>query len=210
MFPSLYAILDPALIAGRIGTVAEKLAAGGATLMQLRDKTSTSAGLFQTAAELNAILKPRNVQFIMNDRPDLAAIVGAAGVHVGQEDLTVEQARKIVGSGAWVGVSTHNLEQLREADRSSADYIAVGPIFRTASKANPDPVVGIEFLKQARNLTRKPLVAIGGITVESCEAAFRAGADSVAVISDLLAAKDIAARAGEYLQIAARVRKQRG
>src|SRR5208282_5574630 len=133
-------------------------------------------------------------------------ISGAAGVHVGQEDLPVEEARKICGPSRWVGVSTHNLEQLREADRTSADYIAVGPIFPTGTKENPDPVVGIDFLRAARRLTRKPLVAIGGITIESAPEMFRAGADSVAIIRDLLAAPDPGTRPREYLAVAERAR----
>src|ERR1700678_670173 len=139
---------------------------------------------------------------IVNDRPDIAAMVGAQGVHVGQEDLPVEAARTICPSPLWVGVSTHNLDQLRAADGTSADYIAVGPIFQTATKQNPDPIVGLDFLRKARNLTRKPLVAIGGITVKSAGQVFRAGADSVAVISDLRSAPDPVQRASEYLEIA--------
>lgn len=205
MFPALYAILDPGLVAGPLGPLAETLAGAGVQLMQLRDKPATAARLFAEAGELAALLSPRGVRFIVNDRPDIAAISGAAGVHVGQEDLPVEQARKICGPSRWVGVSTHNLEQLREATLTSADYIAVGPIFPTGTKENPDPVVGIDFLRAARKLTRKPLVAIGGITVESAEEVFRAGADSVAIIRDLLGARDPAEQAGKYLAIAERV-----
>jgi thiamine-phosphate pyrophosphorylase len=123
---------------------------------------------------------------------------------VGQEDLPPEEARRICGASRWVGVSTHNLEQLREANLTSVDYIAVGPIFPTGTKENPDPVVGIEFLRAARQLTRKPLVAIGGITIESAADVFGAGADSVAIIRDLLAAPDPASRAKEYLAISER------
>jgi thiamine-phosphate pyrophosphorylase len=144
------------------------------------------------------------VRFIVNDRPDIAAMIGADGVHVGQEDLPPEEARRICGASRWVGVSTHNLEQLREANLTSVDYIAVGPIFPTGTKENPDPVVGIEFLRAARQLTRKPLVAIGGITIESAADVFGAGADSVAIIRDLLAAPDPASRAKEYLAISER------
>jgi thiamine-phosphate pyrophosphorylase len=146
---------------------------------------------------------------ILNDRADIAAMAGAAGVHVGQEDLPVDEARKICGAPLWVGVSTHTLEQLRAAEATSADYIAVGPIFPTGTKANPDPVVGLEFLRAARQLTRKPLVAIGGITVESAGEVYRAGADSIAVIRDLMAARNPAQRAREYLAIAKRVRPAR-
>ena len=120
----------------------------------------------------------------------------------GRKSFLVEDARRFCAPPLWVGVSTHNLEQLREADKTSADYIAVGPVFHTGTKANPDPVVGVEFVKAARRLTRKPLVAIGGITLESAAEVFRAGADSLAVISDLIAAPDPAQRAAEYLAIA--------
>jgi thiamine-phosphate pyrophosphorylase len=210
LFPALYAILDPSLITEPILTVAEKLADGGVKLVQLRDKRATPAALCATARELYDFLLPRGVRFILNDRPDIAAIVGAAGVHVGQDDIPVEDARKICPAPRWVGVSTHNLKQLREADLTSADYIAVGPVFPTGSKANPDPVVGIEFLRQARQMTKKPLVAIGGITIETAADVFRSGADSVAVIRDLLLAGDIASRAREYQLIADRIFLSRG
>lgn len=158
------------------------------------------------AKSLLAYLAPQGVRLIINDRPDIAAITGAAGVHVGQDDLPVGHVRRICGPSRWVGVSTHSLDQLREADRTSADYIAVGPIFPTATKGNPDPVVGVEFVRAARSLTRKPLVAIGGITAESAEQVYRAGADSVAVIRDLIAAPDPVARAREYFAAAERAR----
>jgi thiamine-phosphate pyrophosphorylase len=205
LFPALYAILDPSLITEPILNVAEKLADGGVKLIQLRDKQATPAALCATAHELSDFLLPRGVRLILNDRPDIAAMVDAAGVHVGQDDLPVEDARKICAAPRWVGVSTHNLKQLREADLTSADYIAVGPVFPTRTKANPDPVVGIELLRQARQMTKKPLVAIGGLTIDSAAEVFRAGADSVAVIRDLLQARDIAARAREYQAVAERV-----
>ena len=209
MFPALYGILDPSLIAASILTVAEKLASGGVKLIQLRDKRATPAALCAAARELNDFLSARGVGFILNDRPDIAAIVGALGVHVGQDDLPVEDARKICAAPLWVGVSTHNIQQVREADLSSADYIAVGPIFPTSTKANPDPVVGIEFLRTARKMTQKPLVAIGGITIDRAADVFRAGADSVAVIGDLLSAADVAQRARDYLSIAENVFRER-
>lgn len=210
MFPSLYAILDPDLAATPLTQLAEALAFAGVQLIQLRDKRSGAGKIYTQARELAAVLSPRGVRFIVNDRSDVAVISGATGVHVGQEDLPVEDARRICGPALWVGVSTHNLEQLREAERTSADYIAVGPIFPTGTKQNPDPVVGLEFLRAARQLTRKPLVAIGGITVESATEVFRVGADSVAVISDLLTTGDPASRAREYLAIADRTLTSRG
>ena len=137
---------------------------------------------------------------MVNDRADVAALAGAAGVHVGQDDLDVEQVRVVVGGEMLVGVSTHNVEQLEKAAASSADYIAVGPIFQTSSKANPDPVVGTELIRRVRPLTQKPIVAIGGITLDRACDVIEAGADSVAVISDILCAQDPAERARQYIK----------
>jgi len=209
LFPALYAILDPALTAEPLISVAHKLVSSGLRLVQLRAKRSPARKIYADSRELVEQLSHLGVRVIVNDRPDIAAIAGAGGVHVGQEDLPVEEARKICGNACWVGVSTHSIEQLRAADLTSADYIAVGPVFPTLTKYNPGPVIGMDFLRRARALTRKPLVAIGGITVESAGEVFRAGADSVAVIRDLMAAPDPAARAAEYLSIAERVRAAR-
>ena len=206
LFPPLYAILDLAAVDSH-ARIAEALAQRGVRLMQLRDKAASARALFDASKKLVADLAAREVRVIVNDRPDIAAMVGAGGLHVGQEDLPVEEARRICGPGCWVGVSTHNLEQFRAAAATSADYIAVGPIFSTVTKANPDPVMGIEFLRVVRPLTRKPLVAIGGITIESAEQLYRAGADSLAVVKDLLV-PDPAQRAHEYLAIAARVHSE--
>jgi thiamine-phosphate pyrophosphorylase len=178
------------------------LADAGVKLIQLRDKKSTSRDFFATAKEMAAVLLPRGVQFAVNDRADIAAMVGASGVHVGQDDLPVEDARKLCKPPMWVGVSTHNVSQLQEALATSADYIAVGPIFATQTKENPDPVVGLNLIREARKLTRKPLVAIGGITLENAPAVYGAGADSIAVIRDLALAKDPAAQAKKYLAAA--------
>jgi thiamine-phosphate pyrophosphorylase len=204
LFPALYAILDatPDLSSESAFSFAEKLASVGVQLIQLRAKNLTARHFHEWSRDLTLRLASHPVRVIVNDRPDIAAMVGAHGVHVGQEDLPVADARKICPPPQWVGVSTHNLEQLRAADLTSADYIAVGPIFPTATKQNPDPVVGIEFLRAARKITRKPLVAIGGITVQSAGEVFRAGADSVAVISDLALASDPVQRARNYLAIA--------
>lgn len=206
MFPSLYAILDPAFASRPLISLAETLADAGVELLQLRDKRAPARETYNQAKQLCAALSPRRVRFIVNDRPDIAVISSAAGVHVGQEDLPVEAARQICGPLRWVGVSTHNLEQLQQADRTSADYIALGPIYPTGTKENPDPVVGIELLRAARRLTRKPLVAIGGIAIARAAELFRAGADSLAIVRDLIAAPDPGSRAREYLAIAERIR----
>ena len=210
LFPPIYAILDPDVASRPLVSLAETLAQAGVQLMQLRDKRSSARRVYELARELAATVLPSRVRLIVNDRPDIAAMSGSHGVHVGQSDLPIEEARKICSPPRWVGVSTHNLAQLREADRSSADYIAIGPIFPTGTKENPDPVVGVEFLRAVRQMTRKPLVAIGGITVESAAEVFCAGADSVAVIRDLLGAPDPGARVREYMAIVERTRTQRG
>jgi thiamine-phosphate pyrophosphorylase len=127
------------------------------------------------------------MKLIMNDRADLCLSAGFDGVHVGQDDLSPAAARIVLKEGKWVGVSTHNLQQAMEADATSADYVAIGPIFATRSKDHPDPIVGLDGLKEVRAIIRKPLVAIGGITLANCRSVIDAGADSVAVISALLA-----------------------
>ena len=141
--------------------------------------------MLEQARELKRLLGD-SVKLIMNDRADLCLAAGFDGVHLGQDDLSPEGARKVIGKNLWLGVSTHNPDSLSEADHSTADYLAIGPVFSTRSKANPDPVIGLEGVRQARALTRKPLVAIGGITRENCRSVIEAGADAVAVISDLI------------------------
>jgi thiamine-phosphate pyrophosphorylase len=207
VFPRLYAIIDPALLTSSELDLAAALAESGVELIQYRNKTASSRQFFEISRQLSNALGPCGVRLIVNDRADIALLAGAGGVHVGQEDLGVEDARAICGGldgkDRWVGVSTHTLEQFAAADRTSADYIALGPIFPTATKKNPDPVVGTELLRQARQLTRKPLVAIGGITLERAAEVYRAGADSLAVIRDLIGAPNPAVRVREYLDVAA-------
>ena len=207
VFPPLYAIIDPTLLTISELALAETLAGSGVELIQYRDKTASSRRYFEISRQLSKVLGPRGVRLIVNDRADIALLAGAGGVHVGQEDLGVEDARAICGgfdgNDRWVGVSTHTLAQLAAADRTSADYIAFGPVFTTATKKNPDPVVGTELLREARRMTKKPLVAIGGITLERAAEVYRAGADSLAVIRDLICAPNPGARAREYLDVAA-------
>ena len=199
--PRLYVILDAALLQQPARQCAVELAQAGVRLMQYRDKSAPARELLAASRELVSALRPFGAALIINDRADVAALAEADGVHVGQNDLEVEQARGIVGVPRWVGVSTHNLEQFLSAAASSADYIAVGPVFSTSSKANPDPVVGTEFIRQVRAMTNKPIVAIGGITLERATSVISAGADSVAVISDILRAGDPAGRARRYLEV---------
>jgi thiamine-phosphate pyrophosphorylase len=200
--PRLYAILDVACFpdAGEMFAAAEELAAAGVTLLQYRNKSGSARQMLQEARELRARLGA-SVKLIMNDRADLCLAAGFDGLHIGQDDLSPEAARRIIGSGParWLGVSTHNPEQLAAVDKTSADYLAIGPVFATTTKADPDPVVGLEGIRRARELTRKPLVAIGGITRANARSVIEAGADAVAVISDLLL--DPGKSAEEFLRI---------
>lgn len=153
-------------------------------MLQYRNKVAGTAAALSEARELRRVVK--GARLVMNDRTDLCLAAGCDGVHLGQDDLSVAAVRRLVGSDIWVGVSTHNAVQVRDADTTPADYIAIGPVFATSGKRNPDPVIGLEGVREARRATRKPLVAIGGINRTNCGDVIAAGADSVAVISDLL------------------------
>jgi thiamine-phosphate pyrophosphorylase len=185
--PRLYPIVDAAFFATTEDLVAfaRELVAGGCTLLQYRNKSGNARVMLEQARELKRRVGG-TVKLIMNDRADLCLVAEFDGVHVGQDDLSPESVRGIIGGGRWLGVSTHSPGQMQEADQASADYIAIGPVFSTSSKERPDPVVGLEGVHRARQLTRKPLVAIGGITRENAASVIEAGADAVAVISDLL------------------------
>jgi len=196
--PSLYPIIDFSCFAAgpdpitAIVRYAEELIAAGAMLIQLRDKSlaEQTRRFLSCARELRRVTLDR-ATLIINDRVDLCLAADADGVHLGQDDLSSAAARRIFdqvkdGKSRIIGLSTHNLSQVRAADALPVDYIAIGPVFVTGSKANPDPVVGLEGVQQARQATRKPLVAIGGITRQNCRQVKDAGADAVAVISDLL------------------------
>ena len=193
VLPRLYPILDVTFFPSTADLVsfAKVLVESGCSLLQYRNKSGNARVMLEHARELRRVFSKDDshndsVRLIMNDRADLCLAAEFDGVHVGQDDLSPEAVRSIIGLDRWLGVSTHNPEQLREADLSSSDYLAIGPVFPTSSKQNPDPVVGLEGLRRARDLTRKPLVAIGGITRGNAASVIDAGADSVAVISDLV------------------------
>jgi len=187
----LYAIADASF--GDCVRLAEALFAGGARLVQVRNK---KAGAREFLSQVERILSfaPSDGRVVVNDRVDVALLAGAAGVHLGQTDLPPAAARQILGPGRIIGFSTHDLEQAVEADSLPVDYIAVGPVFETSTKDNPDPVVGVEKLAIICRAVKKPVVAIGGITLDNAKAALSAGATSVAVIRDLLAHEDVAQR----------------
>lgn len=210
VLPRLYVILDAAQTKRPIGELADELFVAGARLFQYRNKAATGKELLEVSRLLAEGMGARGARFLVNDRPDVAVLAGASGAHLGQEDMPPEDGRAVLGLSRLLGVSTHNREQFQVAVKTSADYIAVGPIFATGSKQNPDPVVGTALLKELRVLTEKPIVAIGGITLERAGEVIEAGADSVAVISDILGAADPGERTQRFLEVldAARPRTQ--
>jgi len=188
--PRLYPILDSALLEARRCTV-EAAAIGmleaGAGILQIRHKGHWTRNLFEQAKRVAALCKEAKALLIVNDRADISLLLNA-GLHIGQDDLPPREAVRLIGEAAVLGYSTHNAEQLALAVQEPVSYLAIGPLFPTQSKINADPVVGVERLREWRRLTAKPLVAIGGVTRDNASAALEAGADAVAVISDLLPA----------------------
>ncbi len=187
--PRLYPILDAGLLRGagiEIASFARMLYQAGIRFLQYRDKDASDAEVLKRAQLIREIFPARETTLILNDRAHLFAESGYDGLHVGQDDFSPGRAREIIGAGAVLGVSTHNDAQVARAVDEPVDYIAVGPVFGTHSKLNPDPVIGLEGVRSARMATGKPLVAIGGITLENCAAVIDAGADSIALISALV------------------------
>lgn len=192
--PRLYPILDAARFssdpdpAAAMLLFAGELLQGGATLIQYRNKSDNARAAVEHLRLLRDLTRGR-ARLIVNDRVDLCLAAEADGVHLGQDDLPPSSARQILeaaGQPAWIGFSTHNLTQLTVAEALPVDYLAIGPVFATSSKANPDPVVGLQGVREARKATGRPLVAIGGITRANCRPVIEAGADCVAIISDLV------------------------
>jgi thiamine-phosphate pyrophosphorylase len=204
VLPRLYAILDIDVTAAK-GlhplTIVDAWLAAGVRIVQLRAKHLTGGPMFDLAVRVGARCRAAGAMFIVNDRADVARLAEADGVHVGQTDLTPPDARRVVGDAAVVGVSTHNDAQMREAMAWPVDYVAIGPVFATSSKHQPDPVVGLDGVRRARIIADErglPLVAIGGITAERAPDVIGAGATAVALISDLLKG-DPGDRARQYL-----------
>jgi thiamine-phosphate pyrophosphorylase len=189
--PRLYPVLDTTALEARAFPVTRAAAAfleGGAGILQLRHKQQWTRSVFETAREIAVLCREAGALFIVDDRADIAMLL-EAGVHVGQDDLPPRDARRLMGSEAVIGFSSHNAAQVCAAGGEPVDYLAFGPVFATESKRNPDPVTGIEAIKECRALVEKPLVAIGGITRQTARAVLAAGADAVAVIGDLLPAE---------------------
>ena len=186
--PRVYPILDTESLDARaiaLETAAAAFLDGGAGILQIRHKRQWSRGFFASARTVARLCREAGATLIVNDRADFALLL-EAGLHVGQDDLPPRDARQLMGRDAMVGFSSHNVAQLCAAGGEPVDYVALGPVFATASKLNPDPVTGIEEIRRCRSLIEKPLVAIGGITLENALDVLRAGADSVAVIAGLL------------------------
>lgn len=207
--PPVYAILDGACLAQRglrTAEAAEVLLEGGIRLMQFRWKGEWTRDVYAEAKHVAQLCRSASCEFIVNDRADVALLL-SAGVHVGQDDLPAGAVRDIVPGGRLVGLSTHNEAQFREALETPADYIAIGPVFGTTSKERPDPVVGIQELHRLRPLSDRPVVAIGGITRERARDVWEAGADSIAVISDLFpeecTRRSVHERVQEWITLAA-------
>jgi thiamine-phosphate pyrophosphorylase len=200
----LYPVLDTLLLKRQkiaILGAAEALLEAGVKILQFRHKDFFSRETFEEAGKVAEACRMAGAVFVMNDRADLARLLGAA-LHVGQEDLSPKDARIVLGGAAVLGLSTHNEEQLRGAAPQPVDYLAIGPIFGTSTKENPDPVVGVGELRRLRALTEKPLVAIGGITRSNARSVLDAGADTVAIVSDLIPPDgDLRARAAEWVKL---------
>jgi len=188
--PKVYPITDVRLSGLSHLEQVTRLIDGGATLIQLRDKHAPSREFYAQVAECIAYVRSRSVRIIINDRADIALMTDANGVHLGQEDLPPPAAREVLGRGKIIGYSTHSVEQAIAAASLGVDYIAIGPVFETRTKADPDPVIGLEGLSRVRAaIGSLPLVAIGGIDVSNIADVLRAGADSAAVISSVLRGK---------------------
>jgi thiamine-phosphate diphosphorylase len=185
--PRVYPITDTNLSGLSHAEQIDRLIAGGATLIQLRDKHAAPRDFYRQAEAALQIARKHDVRLIINDRVDVALALGADGVHLGQTDMPVEAARRLLGERVIVGISTHNLEQAKLAANMPVDYVAFGPIFRTSTKENPDPIAGLEALRAVRTIVGAlPVVAIGGITLANAREAWRAGADAVSSIASLV------------------------
>ena len=194
--PLLYTIADAAF--GDPLDIAKCLFAGGACLVQLRDKNASSGVLLSRASSIVAAA-PAGAHVLVNDRVDVALLAGASGAHVGQGDLAPGASRNVLGSDKILGISTHDRDQALAADAEPVDYVAVGPIFPTSTKKNPDAAIGLEALAEICGVLTKPVVAIGGIRLDNVAEVIAAGAASVAVIADLIGHEDIEARTGQFM-----------
>ena len=207
--PKIYPITDTRIAKLSHAEQVERLIEGGVEIIQLREKYASPKDFYEFAKEALKLAGRHKVKIIINDRVDIALALNADGVHLGQDDLPPERARKILGEKAIIGFSTHNLEQAVRAVRLPIDYLAIGPVFATRTKENPENIVGIEGVEIVRQAVGDfPLVAIGGVTLENFREVLQAGADSVAVVSNLLSEADkIVVKMKQFLELLTRCEK---
>jgi thiamine-phosphate pyrophosphorylase len=206
---SLYVIVDRRMIKDKsLFQVAREVIAGGATTIQLREKNMESGDLYNLASSIKEVAKKRRVLFLVDDRVDIALAVNADGVHLGEKDLPIKIARKLLGRDKIIGVTVRNLSQALKAQREGADYVSLGPIFSTKTKGNLPPPRGLKAITQVKKKIRVPLLAIGGINKDKVAEVIRIGADGVAVVSAIMGAKNVRKATQELLKQIKKAKQQ--
>lgn len=202
--PKIYPITDTKLSGISHVEQVQRLVAGGAEFIQLREKSLSAGAFYEQAVECVAIAHENGSRIIINDRADIALAAKADGVHLGQDDLSPREARVLLGEKAIIGFSTHSIEQARRAAELPIDYVAIGPIFATATKENPEPIVGLDGLSAVRSITKLPVVAIGGISETNILSVFDTGADSAAIIGSIMSdPENISANMARFTRLVA-------
>ena len=200
-YSALYPIIDLEILDRSLGILLAELSKAGISLVQLRGKKSSSKDLLKFSSQMVNLTRDKSLRVIINDRVDIAWLSEADGVHLGQDDLPCADARQILGSEATIGLSTHNLKQACQAEDSTADYIAIGPIYRTKTKENPDPIVSWSELETIRKAVTKPLIAIGGINTRNALPLFDLGVNAVAVVRDIVLAGNVHQQVVHYSKL---------
>lgn len=203
VIPSIYPIIDSSLVSsGKMEETAQAIIAGGAKIIQLRAKGFSSKEFLETARIVRRITRDKDVIFIINDRVDVALLSNADGVHLGQDDLPVKEARRLLGNNKIIGYSTHNIREAVEAERLPVDYISFGPIFPTKTKGDSQAPKGIKWLADIRKVVDMPIVAIGGITEKNMAYVLKEGANSAAMISEILTSADVSKKVNKLIYLA--------
>ena len=206
--PNIYPIIDISLISSdKIGKTAQAVIDGGAKILQLRAKKLSSREFLETARIIRKITKDKGAVFIVNDRIDIALLTDADGVHLGQDDLPVKEARRLLGNNKIIGYSTHNIREALEAKKLPVDYISFGPIFATKTKEDAQTPKGLKGLDEVMKAVKIPIVAIGGITETNMAHVLKQGVESVAMISEILAAKDISQKINRLISTAKDIKR---
>jgi len=208
LIPIIYPIIDSSLVTlDNIGKTAEAIIDGGAKILQLRAKSLSSKEFLETARIIRKITKDKGTVFIVNDRVDIALLTDADGVHLGQDDLPVKEARRLLGNNKIIGYSTHNLREALEAVRLPVDYISFGPIFPTKTKEDAQTPKGLKLLSEVRKAVEIPIVAIGGITETNMAHVLKEGVEGVAMISEILTVKDISQKINRVIATAKKIKR---